>query len=71
MELFFSQINDLIIGLDPFFRATIVCMFAVLGIWCFAKVVKLHVNAAKFKIKIFPIIFALLFLTIAGYVALV
>ena len=69
--MFFSQINDLIIGLDPFFRASIVCVFAVLGIWCFAKVVKQHMNASKFKIKIFSIIFALLFLTIAGYVALV
>lgn len=71
MDSIITSIVDFILGLDTTVRILLVGLFAMFGFMCFAKVVKQHINAAKFKFRIAPIIFTVIFIGIAVFIATV
>lgn len=72
MEDIFNQIRTFIWGLDPIIRILLVGLFAIFGIFCLINVVKQYVNAKSYNsLKIASIIFTILFLGIAVFIAVV
>lgn len=73
MEYIYNQIRAFIVfSLDPIVRIMLVGFFAICGILCLIAVVKAYVNAKSYSSpKIAPIIFTILFLGIAAFVAAV
>ncbi|MFQ6749253.1 MAG: hypothetical protein ACLRFR_00225 [Clostridia bacterium] len=73
MENIYNQIRTFIVfELDPIVRILLVGLFAIFGIFCIINVVKAYVNAKSYSSpKIAPIIFAIIFLGIATFIAVV
>ena len=73
MEEIYNQIRTFIVfQLDPIVRILLVGLFAIFGIFCLIKVVKAYVNAKSYSnLKILPIIFTIIFLGIAIFIAVV
>lgn len=73
MENIFNQIRNFIVfEIDPIVRIMLVGLFAIFGIFCFVNVVKAYVNAKSYSnLKILPIIFTIIFLGIAVFIAVV
>ena len=72
MEDIFNQIRTFIWGLDPIVRILLVGLFAIFGIFCLINTVKAYVNAKSYNsLKIASIIFTILFLGIAVFIAVV
>lgn len=73
MENIYNQIRTFIVfELDPIVRILLVGLFAIFGIFCIINVVKAYVNAKSYNnLKIVPIIFAIIFLGIAIFIAVV
>ena len=73
MENIYNQIRTFIVfELDPIVRILLIGLFAMLGIFCIINVVKAYVNAKSYNnLKIVPIIFAIIFLGIAIFIAVV
>lgn len=73
MENIYNQIRTFIVfELDPIVRILLVGLFAIFGIFCIVNVVKAYVNAKSYNnLKIIPIIFAIIFLGIATFIAVV
>lgn len=72
MEEIFNTIRTFIWGLDPIVRILLVGLFAIFGIFSLINVVKQYVNAKSYaSLKIASIIFTILFLGIAVFIAVV
>ncbi|MBR4406946.1 MAG: hypothetical protein IKT27_01390 [Clostridia bacterium] len=65
-----NTIENFILSLDPIVRAMITGLLVIIGILCFVKVIKAYVNAKSYSnLKILPVIFTIIFIFLAVWVA--
>ena len=69
MAEFYRNIVAWIHSLQSFDRIVLVACLAMLSLSCIKVVIKLHVNAKKFKVKIVPIILSVIFLFLTVFIA--
>ena len=69
MAEFYRNVVAFFHDMDVTTKVVLVVVLFLIALSCFRIVVKLHVNAKKFSLKIIPIIFMILFSFLAIFIA--
>lgn len=68
MAEFYNNVVAFFRDMSTIYKIILVGVLVMLALVCFRIVIKLHANAKKFKLKIVPIIFTVLFLALAVFI---